>query len=102
MCIRDSVRIPQIVEFYGATEGNVALLNLDNKVGSVGRIPMKALMDARLVRYDVERDEYVRDAAGRLQECAPGEIGELVGALPRRAGDNRGRCEGSSSSDATE
>jgi fatty-acyl-CoA synthase len=99
---RDRFRIPQIVEFYGATEGNVALLNLDNKVGSVGRIPMKALMDARLVRYDVERDEHVRDAAGRLQECAPGEIGELVGALPRRAGDNRGRFEGYTSPDATE
>ena len=29
--------IENIVEFYGATEGNVALLNLENKVGSVGR-----------------------------------------------------------------
>ncbi len=36
---RDRFRIPRIVEFYGATEGNVAMLNLDNKVGSVGRIP---------------------------------------------------------------
>ncbi len=99
---RDRFAIPKIVEFYGATEGNVALLNLDNKVGSVGRIPSKLLMDARLVRYDVERDEYVRDANGHLQECAPGEIGELIGALPRRAGDSRGRFEGYTSGDATE
>jgi fatty-acyl-CoA synthase len=99
---RDRFRIPQIVEFYGATEGNVALLNLDNKVGSVGRIPSKLLMDARLVRYDVESDEHVRDAQGRLQECAPGEVGELIGALPRRPGDNRGRFEGYTSPEATE
>ena len=99
---RDRFRIPRIVEFYGATEGNVALLNLDNKVGSVGRIPTKLLMDARLVRYDVERDELLRSADGRLVECAPGEVGELVGALPRRAGDNRGRFEGYTSKEATE
>ena len=59
---RSASRIPRIVEFYGATEGNVALMNLENKVGSVGRIPFKALINARLVRYDVERDEHVRDA----------------------------------------
>jgi len=99
---RDRFRIPRIVEFYGATEGNVAMLNLDNKVGSVGRIPSKLLMDARLVRYDVERDEHLRDAKGRLVECTPGEVGELIGALPRRAGDNRGRFEGYTSKEATE
>jgi len=99
---RDRFRIPRIVEFYGATEGNVAMLNLDNKVGSVGRIPSKLLMDARLVRYDVERDEHLRSADGRLLECATGEVGELVGALPRRTGDNRGRFEGYTSKEATE
>jgi fatty-acyl-CoA synthase len=70
---RDRFRIPRIVEFYGATEGNVAMLNLDNKVGSVGRVPSKLLMDARLVRYDVERAgtqrrrkaRRVRDRRGR-------------------------------------
>jgi fatty-acyl-CoA synthase len=99
---RDRFRIPRIVEFYGATEGNVSLLNMDNKVGSVGRIPTRLLMDARLVRYDVERDEHARDASGHLIECAPDEAGELIGALPRRAGDNRGRFEGYTSSEATE
>ncbi len=99
---RDRFRIPRIVEFYGATEGNVALLNMDNKVGSVGRIPSKLLMDARLVRYNVEQDEHIRDAQGRLIECSPGEVGELIGALPSKPGDNRGRFEGYTSKEATE
>jgi fatty-acyl-CoA synthase len=99
---RDRFRIPKIVEFYGATEGNVSLLNLDNKVGSVGRIPSRLLMDARLVRYDVERDEHPRDAQGHLIECGANEVGELIGALPRRSGTSRGRFEGYTSQEATE
>jgi fatty-acyl-CoA synthase len=99
---RDRFRIPQIVEFYGATEGNVSLLNLDNRVGSVGRIPSKLLMDARLVRYDVEQDAHPRDVHGHLITCGADEVGELIGALPTRAGDNRGRFEGYTSSAATE
>ncbi len=80
----------------------MSLLNLDNRVGSVGRIPTKLLMDARLVRYDVERDEHLRDAKGHLIECAPNEVGELIGAMPRRASDTRGRFEGYTSREATE
>jgi len=99
---RDRFRIPRIVEFYGATEGNVALVNFEGREGSVGRIPSKRLMDARLVRYDVERDEHVRDARGRLVECAPGEVGELIAALPRKPGETRGRFEGYTSAEATE
>jgi fatty-acyl-CoA synthase len=99
---RDRFRLPKIVEFYGATEGNFALLNLDNRVGSVGRIPTRLLMDARLVRYDVESDEHVRDEQGHLIECGPDEVGELIGAMPRKANDTRGRFEGYTSKEATE
>jgi fatty-acyl-CoA synthase len=99
---RDRFRIPRIVEFYGATEGNLALVNLEGREGAVGRVVSKLIMDVRLVRYDVERDEHVRDAAGRLVPCKPGEVGELIGALPRRADDTRGRFEGYTSAEATE
>ena len=30
-------KIPSIIEFYAATEGNAGFINLSNKVGSVGR-----------------------------------------------------------------
>ncbi len=99
---RDRFQIPKIIEFYGATEGNVALLNLEGKVGSIGKMPSKLLFDARLVRYDVASDEYERDADGHCIECKPGEIGELIGAMPTKKGDSKGRFEGYTNSDATE
>lgn len=99
---RDRFRLPSIIEFYGATEGNVAMLNMDNKVGSVGRIPLKRMMDARVIRYDIENDEYLRDENGRCIECEPGEVGELIGAMPVQANDARGRFEGYTSKAATE
>jgi fatty-acyl-CoA synthase len=94
--------IPRIVEFYGATEGNVPIVNFENKVGSVGRYPFKALSNARLVRYDVEADAPVRDARGLCVECSPGEAGELVGRIPERSDDPRGRFEGYTSKEATD
>ncbi|MBW2281492.1 MAG: long-chain-acyl-CoA synthetase [Deltaproteobacteria bacterium] len=99
---RDRFALPKIVEFYGATEGNVALLNLDGTVGSIGRMPPRFYMDGRLVRYDVAADEYIRDENGWCIECKPGEIGELIGAVPTRSGDTRGRFEGYTSKEATE
>jgi fatty-acyl-CoA synthase len=45
--------IANIVEFYGATEGNAAVLNLENKVGSVGRVPFRFMSNARLIRFDI-------------------------------------------------
>ena len=48
----------RITEFYGASEGNVAFMNLLNKDRTIG---MTASTIA-LVRYDVDADEIIRDA----------------------------------------
>ncbi len=55
--------IPKIIEFYGATEGNVSMLNYDGTVGAVGRVPfyMRSIMTTRLVRFDVEHEMPVRE-----------------------------------------
>lgn len=77
-------KIKKIVEFYGATEGNIALLNFDGKEGSVGRIPnyMRKRSPIRIVKFDVETEQPVRDpVTGFFTECAPGEIGEVIGKI---------------------
>ena len=99
---RDRFRIPRIIEFYGATEGNVGIINLDGKVGSIGKLPSRLLSDARLVRYDVATDEYERDADGFCLECKSGEVGELIGAMPRQSDGMKGRFDGYTSPEATE
>jgi fatty-acyl-CoA synthase len=92
-------RIPHIVEFYGATESNVSMVNLADRVGSVGR-PAPG-MRAELLRYDVQRDEHLRDAQGRLVRCGPGEVGELIGRISEGR-TAAGRFEGYTSREDSE
>ncbi len=82
--------IPKIVEFYGATEGNVSMLNYDGTVGAVGRVPnyIEALLPTRVVRFDVEKQMPVRGENGLCIECEPDEVGEAVGGISQRAGRN--------------
>lgn len=80
--------IPRIVEFYGATEGNVSMLNYDGKVGAVGRIPryMRNFFTTRIVRFDFETEMPIRSPGGFCTECADGEIGEAIGQITDEAG----------------
>ena len=94
--------IPQILEFYGATEGNTGFMNFENKVGSVGRMPFSFLSNARLIRYDVETDTHPRDERGFCIECDTDEPGELIGRIPTSGSRGVGRFEGYTSKEATE
>jgi fatty-acyl-CoA synthase len=80
--------IPRIVEFYGATEGNVSMLNYDGTVGAVGRVPgyAEALLPTRVVRFDVEKQMPVRGPDGLCIECGPDEAGEAIGGISKRTG----------------
>ena len=86
--------IPQIREFYGATEAPGAIMNLSGKVGSVGHVPLRRLSAFKLARYDVERDELLRDETGHCVPCEADEVGQLLIRLqddPRSAlGEFRG------------
>ena len=73
--------IPRIIEMYGATEGNVALQNLDNRPGSVGK-PHEMLRDqVRLARYDVAGGTLARGPDGFCLPCGDDEPGELLGKV---------------------
>ncbi|MDH3708190.1 MAG: long-chain-acyl-CoA synthetase [Acidimicrobiia bacterium] len=75
--------IPRIIEFYGATEGNVTLVNVDNKVGRVGRMPllMRWAAGLHLVRYDVEADQVARGPDGFCVEAGVDEVGEAIARI---------------------
>ncbi|HVV93045.1 MAG TPA: long-chain-acyl-CoA synthetase [Hyphomicrobiales bacterium] len=89
-------RIPEIREFYAATEGNVALFNFDNTPGAVGRIPWWAerRFPVKVIRFDVETEQPVRGPDGRCIECAPDEVGELIGEVLNDPSKPANRFEG--------
>lgn len=71
-------QIATIREFYSATEAPGVIVNITGKVGSIGHVPLRRLSGMRLARYDVDRDELVRDETGHSIECGPDEVGELL------------------------
>ncbi len=86
----DRFAIPQILEFYGSTEGNVSMFNFDGRLGAVGRAPryLRKHFNVRLIRYDLETDEPIRAANGMCIECRPGELGQCVGEIGQDARRN--------------
>jgi fatty-acyl-CoA synthase len=89
-------RIPRIIEFYAATEGNVNLINFDGKPGAVGRIPwfIAHRFPTEVVRFDVETEQPVRNAEGFCIPCAANEPGEVIGKIVRDASKPTSRFEG--------
>ncbi|WP_296817569.1 long-chain-acyl-CoA synthetase [Brevundimonas sp.] len=79
--------IPEILEFYGSTEGNASIFNFDGKPGAIGRIPgyVRNRLNLRLVRFDLDAGEPIRGANSLCQECRPGEIGEAIGMIGSEA-----------------
>uniref|UniRef100_V5HEX4 long-chain-fatty-acid--CoA ligase n=1 Tax=Ixodes ricinus TaxID=34613 RepID=V5HEX4_IXORI len=77
--------IKDIRELYGSTEGNAHVMNLDNKVGSVGFVSRIAgnVHPVKLIRVDEDTGEPLRDKRGLCIPCEPDEVGELVGRIVR-------------------
>ncbi|MCC7268462.1 MAG: long-chain-acyl-CoA synthetase [Caulobacteraceae bacterium] len=75
--------IPQVLEFYGSTEGNVSLFNFDGKRGAIGRVPpyMKSRFHIRLIEVDTETGEPVRGTDGLCVAARAGKPGECVGQI---------------------
>ncbi len=101
---QERFRIPQILEFYAATEGNVSMFNFEGKRGAIGRIPwfMAHRFPTRLVKFDIEAEQPVRNAQGLCIPCEPNEVGEAVGKIlkdPKKPGS---RFEGYASREETE
>jgi fatty-acyl-CoA synthase len=97
-------KIPHILEFYAATEGNVVLFNFDSTPGAVGRLPdwIKHRFPIAIVRFDIETEKALRGPDGFCVACAPNEAGEIIGEIindPKQPGN---RFEGYSDKSASE
>jgi fatty-acyl-CoA synthase len=98
---RQRFRIPEILEFYAATESNVSLFNVEGRPGSIGRTQPFIADRCRiaLVKFDVERNMPIRDRNGFCRLCAPDETGEAIGRISSDAG---ARFDGYTDDAATE
>ncbi|XP_045634538.1 long-chain fatty acid transport protein 1 isoform X2 [Ursus americanus] len=93
--------VRQIGEFYGATECNCGIANMDGKVGSCGfnsRI-LPHVYPIRLVKVNEDTMELLRDAQGLCIPCQAGEPGLLVGQINQQ--DPLRRFDGYISESAT-
>jgi fatty-acyl-CoA synthase len=92
--------IPQILEFYAATEGNFSLYNVEGRSGSIGRIPpfLAHRFPTAIVKFDDETGAPARGADGLCRAVARGESGEAIGKIAGGAA----RFEGYTDAAATE
>ncbi|KAI5936726.1 Very long-chain acyl-CoA synthetase [Manis javanica] len=74
-----------IYEGYGSTEGNIGFMNYTRKIGAIGRVNylQKKVITYELIKYDVEKDEPVRDGNGYCIKVPKGEVGLLVCKITR-------------------
>ncbi|NP_001008639.1 hsFATP2a_ACSVL_like domain-containing protein [Danio rerio] len=72
-------------ELYAATEGNVGFINYTDKVGVVGRINIisKLFFPFALIKFDIEKEEPVRNAEGFCIPVERDEVGLLVGKITK-------------------
>jgi fatty-acyl-CoA synthase len=98
---QERFNIPQILEYYAATEGNFSLYNCEGRVGAIGRIPpfLAHRLPVALVRFDVETQAPLRDPSGRCVRCSPGEAGEALGQVV--ASNDLTRFEGYTDAEAS-
>ncbi|KAH3803076.1 long-chain fatty acid transport protein 1-like [Dreissena polymorpha] len=93
--------VNKIGEFYGATEGNCNIINIDNTIGACGFTSMIApfMYPVTLIKVD-EDNNIMRDRNGVCVRAKPGEPGELVGKIV--AGDPLRQFDGYVSKEATD
>ncbi|XP_054632805.1 hsFATP2a_ACSVL_like domain-containing protein [Dunckerocampus dactyliophorus] len=77
----------KVKELYAATEGNIGFMNYTSKVGAVGRINFfhSFIFPYTLIKFDIEKEEPVRNSQGLCIKAAKGETGLLVGKVTQRS-----------------
>jgi fatty-acyl-CoA synthase len=97
-------QIPQIIEFYAATEGNLSLYNIEGKPGAIGRIPpyLAHRFPMAIVKSDLESGMAARDAKGFCIPCAADEPGEALARIVDDSTSPGSRFEGYTNAEDSE
>jgi fatty-acyl-CoA synthase len=100
---QDRFAIPQILEFYAATEGNFSLYNVESEPGAIGRIPpfLSHRFPAAIVKFDPAASAPLRGEDGFCIPCTRGEPGEAIGKIASPKGETA-RFEGYTAAAETE
>lgn len=82
--------IKRVAEFYGATEGNASIVNIDNTVGAIGFVSriLPFVYPISIIKADPDTGDPIRDKNGLCQVCKPNEPGVFIGKItsnPSRA-----------------
>jgi fatty-acyl-CoA synthase len=93
---QERFRIPQILEFYAATEGGVSLFNVQGKPGAIGHIPayLAHRYAPALVAFDFDKGEPTRNENGFCIRCGVNEPGEVIGKMQNDPASAGSRFEG--------
>jgi fatty-acyl-CoA synthase len=96
--------IPQIFEFYAATEANFSLYNFEGQPGSIGRVPsfLAHRFPLVLIKFDVETAEPIRNGDGFCVLCSTNEVGEAISRIDNGDSSLAGRFEGYTDREASE
>ena len=84
-------KIPQVFEFYGATEGNVGFFNAFNKMGACGKMLFcfPFLNSTCLVKVNPDTGEYIRNSKGFCVKAKVNEPGEAIGKIKKNVSITR-------------
>jgi fatty-acyl-CoA synthase len=104
LAFKERFHIPQILEFYASTEGNITLFNVEERPGAIGRIPPFIAHRSRLalVKFDADRGVPLRGAGGQCIPAGPDEVGEAIGRIENARDERAGRFDGYTAADETE
>jgi citronellyl-CoA synthetase len=89
---RERFNVRRISEIYGSSEGNITFINVLNKDRTIGTSSASLI----LAQYDVDTDEILKDAQGKLLEATQGEPGLLLAMI-----DGKYRFDGYENQEAT-
>jgi fatty-acyl-CoA synthase len=97
-------QIPQILEFYAATEGNMSLYNCEGKTGAIGRIPayLPQRASTALIKLDPITEEPIRGRDGFCIRSLTNEVGEAIGRISSRTMNPASVFEGYTDKPASE